>query len=79
MEPVRDRDGNPTGEYVYEGAVANRALELLGKHLKLFDGDGVQKHQHDHRHIVRQITAEEIRAEVEEMFSGPSPPVPAKH
>ncbi len=32
-EPVRDRDGNPTGEYVYEGAVANRALELLGKHL----------------------------------------------
>ena len=35
-EPVRDRDGNPTGEFVYAGAVANKALELLGKHLDLF-------------------------------------------
>lgn len=29
--PVLDREGNPTGEYRYDGAVANRALELLGK------------------------------------------------
>ena len=35
-EPVRDRDGNETGEYVYEGAVANRAAELLGKYLGMF-------------------------------------------
>ena len=35
-EPVLDREGNPTGEYRYEGNVANKALELLGKHLKLF-------------------------------------------
>jgi phage terminase small subunit len=35
-EPVRDSDGNPTGEYRYEGSVANKALELLGKHLGLF-------------------------------------------
>lgn len=35
-EPVRDREGNETGEYVYAGAVANKALELLGKHLGLF-------------------------------------------
>ena len=35
-EPVRDADGNPTGEYRYEGAVANRALELLGKTLGMF-------------------------------------------
>ena len=33
---VLDRDGNPTGEYQYEGAVANRSLELLGKHLGMF-------------------------------------------
>ena len=32
------RDGNPTGEYQYQGAVANRALELLGKH---FDEAGI--------------------------------------
>lgn len=31
--PVLDSDGQPTGEWQYEGTVANRALELLGKHL----------------------------------------------
>lgn len=31
--PVLDNEGQPTGEYRYDGAVANRALELLGKHL----------------------------------------------
>lgn len=36
VEPVRDREGNETGEYTYQGAVANRALELLGKHLGMF-------------------------------------------
>ena len=34
--PVLDRDGAKTGEYVYQGAVANRALELIGKHLGMF-------------------------------------------
>lgn len=35
-EPVRDGKGEPTGAFQYQGAVANRALELLGKHLGLF-------------------------------------------
>lgn len=35
-EAVRDREGNETGEYVYQGAVANKALELIGKHLGMF-------------------------------------------
>ena len=34
--PVIDRAGNPTGSYVYNGAAANRALELLGKELGMF-------------------------------------------
>lgn len=34
--PVLDKKGNPTGEYKYEGAVANKALELLGRELGLF-------------------------------------------
>lgn len=34
--PVLDDEGKPTGEYRYQGAVANRALELLGKHLGMF-------------------------------------------
>ncbi len=33
---VRDTRGQPTGEYRYEGSVANRGLELLGKELGMF-------------------------------------------
>jgi hypothetical protein len=35
-EPVRDSKGNETGEYVWAGSVANRALELIGKELGMF-------------------------------------------
>ena len=35
-EPVLDSDGTPTGEYKYNGNVANRALELLGKEVGMF-------------------------------------------
>jgi phage terminase small subunit len=33
---VVDRDGKETGEYRYEGSVANRAAELIGKELGMF-------------------------------------------
>lgn len=33
---VLGSDGEPTGEYKYDGSVANRALELLGKELGMF-------------------------------------------
>lgn len=36
VEAVVDREGNETGEYQYQGSVANRGLELLGKHLGMF-------------------------------------------
>lgn len=35
--PVLDRDGNETGDYTYQGNVANKALELLGKHVGMFN------------------------------------------
>lgn len=35
--PVRDRNGNPIGRYVFQGQVANRALELIGKSLGMFE------------------------------------------
>ncbi|HVA57287.1 MAG TPA: terminase small subunit [Gemmatimonadaceae bacterium] len=35
-EPVKDSKGKETGEYTYQGAAANKALELLGKHVGLF-------------------------------------------
>jgi phage terminase small subunit len=36
-KPVKtDDDGNDAGEYQYQGSVANKALELLGKELGMF-------------------------------------------
>jgi phage terminase small subunit len=34
--PVLDKDSKPTGEYRFDSAGVNKALELLGKHLKMF-------------------------------------------
>ena len=34
--PVLNRDGEETGEWTYQGHVANRSLELIGKHLRMF-------------------------------------------
>lgn len=36
VAPVLDREGAETGEFRYEGSVANRALELLGKEMGMF-------------------------------------------
>lgn len=35
-EPVRDREGNETGEYKFEPGAVLKGAELLGKHLKMF-------------------------------------------
>ncbi len=34
--PVFDRDGVPTGDYVFNAPGANKAYELIGKHLRMF-------------------------------------------
>lgn len=35
--PVLDKEGKETGEWKWEPGAANRALELLGKHLGMFE------------------------------------------
>ena len=35
-EPVKDRDGNETGEYKFDSSGANKALQLLGAELGMF-------------------------------------------
>lgn len=35
-EAVRDRQGEPTGEYKFDSSGANKSLELIGRHLKMF-------------------------------------------
>ena len=49
-KPVLDNKGKETGEYTYEGNVANKALELLGKHLGLFPNAGITVSQ-DNRQV----------------------------
>jgi hypothetical protein len=41
LKPVLDKDGTPTGEYQYNGFVANKALELLGREIGMF----VERHE----------------------------------
>lgn len=36
VEEIKKPDGSGTGEFKYEGSVANRALELVGKELGMF-------------------------------------------
>ncbi len=55
--PVVDRDGNPTGRYSYQGSVANRALELLGKHVGLW----TERHDDKLPKRLEEMDSEEIR------------------
>lgn len=56
--PVLDALGTPTGRWTFNGSVANRALELLGKHQGMF------KDQVDHT-IGLRLTHEEALAALE--------------
>lgn len=40
---VRDKQGNGTGEYVFQGAVATNALKLIGQHLGMFPNQSLQQ------------------------------------
>lgn len=61
-QPVLDAEGNPTGEYRYDGATANRALELIGKEFGMF----VQRHEH--RHTLETLTDEQLLARAHNAF-----------
>ena len=79
-EAVVDRKGEPViietpeGElaaaYTFQAMGAIRALELLGKHLQMFNETVNHDHKPEPEHHI--ITAAEINAEIEEMFRGPS-------
>lgn len=42
-EAVYDKDGNPTGEYKFDSSGANKATEMLGKIIGVFERDNEQK------------------------------------
>lgn len=41
-EAVLDKDGNPTGEYKFDSSGANKATEMLGKIIGVFEKDNEQ-------------------------------------
>lgn len=61
-KPVLDKDGNHTGQFSgkIDGAVANRALELLGQHLGMF----IQRHEIGDPGDFARLTDSELDARV---------------
>jgi phage terminase small subunit len=67
QEPVKDRQGNETGEYTFQANGANRALELIGKHLGMFT-DKVEMTGKDGGPIeIKTMKDEEIDQQIQEM------------
>ena len=54
---VLDKERKPTGEYRYDGSVANRALELLGKQQGMF----IDRHEVGQPNQFANWTDEELR------------------
>ena len=54
---VLDKERKPTGEYRYDGSVANRALELLGKQQGMF----IDRHEVGQPNEFANWTDEELR------------------
>jgi phage terminase small subunit len=63
--PVLNRQGKETGEYVFQGSVANRALELLGKHQGMFAEKS--KDPRDKETDKTEMTSKEIEKQLAEL------------
>lgn len=50
-EPVKNKDGEIIGDYVFQHAGANKAIELIGKHLQMWD----KKEQPTDQNLYKQI------------------------
>lgn len=72
--PVTDSEGAPTGEYQYQGNVANRALELLGKELGMF----IERKEVGQPGDFDRMSDDELRAELAELVEGATPSVVAE-
>lgn len=64
-EPVLDKEGNPIGEYTYQGSVVNKALELIGQHVNFFPDKATKlelsgKVDHEHSGTVSLSLTDEL-------------------
>ena len=55
VRPVLDNRGQSTGEYRWDGHVANRALELIGKHLGMFTERPAESLPQDNRQVFNLV------------------------
>jgi phage terminase small subunit len=60
--PVRDREGNETGEWEFDASGANKALDRIAKHT----GGFTEKHEgepdkHLHVHVMGQLSVDDLR------------------
>lgn len=67
-EPVMRRDGSEwveSGEWKFDSSGANKSLELLGKHLKLFvdkvEHSGETTHNVNNSHDLSKLSVEELK------------------
>jgi phage terminase small subunit len=68
-----DDEGEAVGEYQYQGSVANRALELLGKELGMFIDRKEVGRPGDFENMNADQLREYIRREAEELGLGATP------
>jgi phage terminase small subunit len=62
--PVLDAKGEKTGVYSFQGTVANRALELLGKHMGMF----VDRKEFTVNHTIKPgLNLEELEARIQRL------------
>lgn len=59
-QQAKDAEGQPIGDFKYEGSVANRALELLGKELGMF----VDRKEIGKPGEFEDMTADELRTSI---------------
>lgn len=68
-QEVLDSTGKPTGVYKFDSNGANRSLELLGKHLKLFT-ERIETQNLNINSDVTKLTDQEIEDELAELNKG---------
>ena len=61
-EPVRDKNGNPTGEYVFDSSGAINALKAIGQEVGMFKTTGTTINVNTQ---INQIPSEQLRMMVE--------------
>lgn len=85
IQPVLDPEtGAPTGVYVYEGGVANKALELIGKELGMFTQRVDVTHRQDFSRLDDDELIEHIQRRRQELGLDlvdvtPKLPGPSRH